>query len=195
MTRDEFLQKHWQYYCMLEEDFCSTNRYVELCEDNFETYSKEFYKQLMAICMEIEAVMIAMSDVELSQYAKINEFGPPIERVVPGIQQIEVVVKNRCLKIKPFENWDTTKPKKSLFWWQLYDEAKHNRLKKESGANLKTVLYALAGLHILERMYLKQIVKDNTLDPDTPLPESTLFSVYDIIDKWIPASRGWIAQK
>lgn len=39
MTRKELNQKHWRYYLMLEKRFIESMEYVELHQDNYNTFS------------------------------------------------------------------------------------------------------------------------------------------------------------
>ena len=39
VTRDEFLQRYWKYYLMLEKDFLETERYLTIDELNFQAFS------------------------------------------------------------------------------------------------------------------------------------------------------------
>jgi hypothetical protein len=47
---------HWSYYVSLEDDLIETGRYVEICEDNFDTYSTQFTRLLLAAASEVDVV-------------------------------------------------------------------------------------------------------------------------------------------
>ena len=47
---------HWSYYMSLEDDLIETGRYVEICEDNFDTYSTHFTRLLLAAASEVDVV-------------------------------------------------------------------------------------------------------------------------------------------
>ena len=56
MTIEKYNSTVWTYYLQLEADFYKTLNYVEFSQDNFSTYSKEYAKQLLSICSEIDVV-------------------------------------------------------------------------------------------------------------------------------------------
>ena len=57
MTRQEFMERHWRFYSMLEDKFTNTLQYVELDERNFQTFSMEFVSQIREIGSEIDVVL------------------------------------------------------------------------------------------------------------------------------------------
>ena len=109
MTKDEYNSKFWMYYLNLEEEFCDTLNFVELIEDNFSTYSKQFARQLVSIGSEIDITFKALCreinpDINakcITDYAKIlcgwNDFPNAkvqlktgMKRFVPGSRGITV---------------------------------------------------------------------------------------------------------
>jgi hypothetical protein len=51
-------------------------------------------------------------------------------------------------RIQPFVGWDATRPAKSLPWWQVYQDVKHNRIINREQATLENAVNALAGLFL-----------------------------------------------
>ena len=47
---------HWSYYMSLEDDLIETSRYVEICEDNFDTYSTRFTRLMLSAASEVDVV-------------------------------------------------------------------------------------------------------------------------------------------
>lgn len=187
MTRDEFLQIHWEYYLLLEEDFMGTTRYVELDQANFNTFSKEYYKMFMSICMESEALMKAISGVGGNAYSNIGIFGAGVLNKYPDIINKEVNVNYTNIILKPYSGWLATAARKTLNWWDAYDDAKHDRVAMDSKANLENVINALAGLYILEYLYLNEIV-DVENEPNVPDELSRLFTYRDDDPDWVAQS-------
>ncbi|GDY88521.1 hypothetical protein MCC01971_01390 [Bifidobacteriaceae bacterium MCC01971] len=56
MTRKELNQKHWRYYLMLEKRFIESMEYVELHQDNYNTFSNGYALLLQAIGAELDTV-------------------------------------------------------------------------------------------------------------------------------------------
>lgn len=50
---------------------------------------------------------------------------------------------------KPFENWDSTQPTKSLKWYDAYNKVKHNKNQNYDKATLENCLNAVAAVIIL----------------------------------------------
>lgn len=177
MTRDEFMQDIWSYYVMLESDFVKTTKYIELCQANGSTFSKEYYKQYQAICSEIEMMfkkICGYDDPEERHY--ISEYAKIILKKYPDIISWKIDVFYSDIILFPFGYWDKAKASQSLFWWNSYNNVKHNRSLKIEEANMKNVLNALGALYLLENYYLKEI----NAYPDFPSSKSSLFNI-----------RGW----
>ena len=54
MNRQDFHINYWEYYLMLERKVIDTLNYVELCEDNFSTYSNQFASLIQSIGSELD---------------------------------------------------------------------------------------------------------------------------------------------
>ena len=54
MIAKEFFEIYWRYYLLLEKDFLSTKRYLEIDEYNGKAYSTEYSKQYQEIGSEID---------------------------------------------------------------------------------------------------------------------------------------------
>ena len=177
MDKQEFLQRYWNYYLTLEEDFEKTNRFVELNKDNYNTYSVEFSKQLQSICSEIDVLCKSIcnfynelptkkEDQNMYKYTQI------IIKNIPDIKESEINLKRINIALKPFECWPH-KPE----WWDSYNQVKHHRHEQFNQANLKNVLNALGGLFILETYLLDVICKKDNEENDIPPKQSDLFNL------------------
>ena len=62
---------YWQYFLAIEADFAATARYVEICQDNFDTYSVEYAKLLLASSSETD-VLCKVLCKELDPDAKLT---------------------------------------------------------------------------------------------------------------------------
>ena len=189
MTINEYNTKVWMYYLQLEKDFCDTLNYVEFSEDNFMTYSKEYSKQLLSICSEIDIICKRLSELLCPQKlcSNINEFAE-ILADYNDLKNARVLFMLNKEEYKPFEGWSNGN---SPVWWKEYNILKHNRTKDDNYklGNLKNVFFSLAGLYILNRYLCKKISEGKIMDePDT---KSTIFGMV----KWkvcVPIGNGFV---
>ena len=211
MSAAFFFRDYWSYYIELENEFIDTIKYVELCSDNYKTYSVEYLKLLQAICSEIDTIgkRIAVSfnpNFTIDRNTNIKKWGYEVQKIFTDIQGRSVCLKRPRYELVPFKNWKyTIKTKKnnskqicldgnskSLFWWSDYNFVKHARTSFDdsgtlnfSKANLKNVVYSLSALYLLERLYLEKQYNISSFPEGSPLspPESKLFCLFgDIID-------------
>ena len=175
MTRDEFINIHWRYYIMLEKSFDKILQYVELDEKNYPTFSIEFARQLQGICAEIDTVMKVICGIDSDDRANMKSYQPIIISKYKDIINKEVTIRN--ISIRPYETWAKYKPTQPLPWYQDYNKLKHSRTTNFEVANLKNVLYALAGLFLLEMYYTHEVAQEG--ERDIPLPASELFYIAD----------------
>lgn len=175
MTREEFINIHWRYYIMLEKSFDKVLQYVELDEKNYTTFSIEFARQLQGICAEIDTVMKVICGIAGDERANTKNYRSIIVARYDDILSKEVTIGK--ISIKPFETWTKDKPTQSLSWFLGYNNLKHSRTTNYMDANLKNVLYALAGLFLLEMYYVREIAQGE--ERDIPLPASELFHITD----------------
>ena len=45
---------HWNYFLAIEGDIDAISRFIEPCEDNYQTYSQELARTLIASASEID---------------------------------------------------------------------------------------------------------------------------------------------
>ena len=176
MTRDEFLQRYWKYYLLLEKKFLNTVNFVEICENNKDTYSNEYAYMLQAIGGELDTFFKEYCGFALADRKSIADYEKIAIVKFPGIktQDVEVIL-NKEVYI-PFENWDSNQPAQSLLWWQAYDLVKHNRVDNIKEASQKNVIYMLSALFMLEMKLLDEIFQ-STGEPNIPNEKSSLFDL------------------
>lgn len=184
MMRDDFTKKYWNYYRVLEDECADLCSYVEFDEMNFETYSSKITRMILSICSEFDHVCRYVCEIDkekpnINDYAKIllDEKKTPILNIR---QAYAVTIVNKNLFIFPFEGWSIKCASQSLFWWENYTCLKHNRGINYKKGNLKTLLYAMAALYLLEQYAYKNIaVKEKALGDsfvfDIPPDKSKLF--------------------
>lgn len=138
---------HWNYFLSIEADLIRLARYIEFHEDNYETYSLENTRILIAAAAEIDVVckQICKQIDSVSTADNIFKYRNEILPKYPIFAQFEVVMPRYGLSLKPWDNWNSDQ---SPYWWDAYNNMKHHRDTHYSEANLKNVLNAAAGLFI-----------------------------------------------
>lgn len=56
MNRGELTHWYWRYYLLLEKRFIETTDYVEVCEDNYRSFSNAYALLIQAIGAELDSV-------------------------------------------------------------------------------------------------------------------------------------------
>lgn len=163
---------------------------MEFSEDNFGVFSKEYSKQLLSICSEIDIVFKQLCELvdnrqdrkNIIDYAKvlINYDGLTNAKVKFLLTQAECT---------PFDDWTETH---SPTWWKDYNLVKHNRIEDENykKGNLQNVYTALAALYVLNR-YLCKIVSQHKKWLKEPGIKSKLFEMAGW-DSCIPIGNGFV---
>ena len=176
MTRDEFLLSYWNYYRVLEEDFLSITRYIEICEENHQTCSNEIIKQIQAIGSEFDNICKEICGFNLSDRKNIKDYADWIFKNIDNVRKTIITVKNtRNTILKPFENWNENKAS-SLFWWEAYNDIKHNTINNFKKGNFKNLINSLAALYFME-MFLAKKIGDSNGEKDVPNSASKLFEI------------------
>ena len=204
--RNDFLQRYWSYYIMLEKNFIEMEQYLAIDELNFNAFSNEYIKQYQIICSEIDVIAKSYCK-EIDNNFKgstINTYCKCIIDKEKDFSNRKVKLVNKGIEITPWENWtynieiqDNGKPKivyNNPDWWTKYNEIKHNRtaIDSQTGypyyklANQKNVLYSLAALFQLE-MYYYRLLWQNKFpsNPDMPGPQSHLFEIENWGNTWV----------
>jgi hypothetical protein len=155
---------HWSYYMSLEDDLIETGRYVEICEDNFDTYSTHFTRLLLAAASEVDVVakMLCGQINPQGSYANIDDYRETITPKFPAIPSIVMGIQWTDIRVKPWHSWAESPPSNPA-WWRAYNRVKHERNNNFKEANLCNALTAIAGLYCLVR-HLQQ-------DAGRPRPE------------------------
>lgn len=176
-----FTRHYWSFFETIVDDFLSTERFVSLDEDNFETFSVEYNRLYQSIGSEID--VIAKRLCELLGNSKANNIAQYCETITLhcGAFTEEVVCINHSINIKPWERWVSVSRTQSENpeWWTLYNKVKHNRQSLCTDNKSKwynkpyykcatqyNILSALAGLYVLEFYCLLLICKQDCVSSD-----------------------------
>lgn len=205
-TRNEFHQRYWTYYLILEKDFLATERYLAIDALNFSAFSNEYIKQYQAICSEIDVIAKSFCrEMEPGfKGSSINTYCKCIVDNNADFASRTVKLRDKDIRLTPWENWTYTmeSPKKgppkpvavNPDWWQKYNKIKHKRTttNSETGlpyyklANQKNVLNALAALYQLEMYYYRLLHQKHFRDrADMPGPDSKIYEVENWGNKWV----------
>jgi len=151
----------------LEDDLIEAGRYVEICEDNFDTYSTQFTRLLLAAASEVDVVAkILCGQINPNRnYRNIDDYKDTIAPDFPAIPSIVMEIQWTDIRVQPWELWGKPTPSNPN-WWRAYNGVKHERNNNFKDGNLKNALHAIAGLYCLVR-HLKQ-------DKGRPRPERFL---------------------
>ena len=179
--RNDFTNRFWSYYRMLESDCLKLRRYIEFRDENLKTCSNEIIKQLLSTAAEFDNVCKFIiekedKDTTLLDYKKWF-FSKDCDI---DIKKVIIVVKNSNMEIAPFSTWGGEKNDK-LWWWDNYNSIKHHRDNSYVLGSLDCLLYALAALYFLECYCYKRISQKNSTDAcevfDVPPDLSELFYI------------------
>lgn len=179
MERKEFIDSFWNYYLNLENRFINTTQYVEVDENNYQTFSIEYIGLLQSICAEIDTVMKEICGFNQKDSKKISDYYDKIMEnpFFKNIMNEGTIYIYKKINIKPFDEWNKNN---SLKWWESYNDVKHERVAKYKKGNLKNVLNALSALYILERYKIKDIANKTNESLDIPEIDSKVFRLKNL---------------
>jgi hypothetical protein len=147
--QSEKIESHWNYFLAIERDLDVLSRYVEFDERNFQCFSIEIARIVLATAAEVDVVckQICRATSSGSVANGINLYRNQIKAVVPDIPDFQVLVPRFGLTLKPWDEWrsETGVP----LWWTGYNKIKHHRDSEYHQANLKNALNAVAGLFVM----------------------------------------------
>ena len=206
VTRNEFIQRYWKYYLILEQNFLDAEQYLTIDELNYQAFSNEYIKQYQTICSEIDVIAKSFCKELNSRFngSQINIYCKYITDNNTDFINRKVNLKNRGISVFPWKDWTYTVQIQSNGnqkiisnnpdWWQKYNKIKHSRttINNETGlpyyklANQKNVLNALAALFQLELYYFRKLQQTHfATEADMPGPPSKLFEIENWGNSWI----------
>ncbi len=160
MDKKQYELNYWKQYMLLEQEFIKTMVYVEIDQANYMTYSSMYLKLLLEIGSEIDNVLKEMCS--MTGRTTIADYAQQILVNHPNIINQAVQVKDKGICIIPFAGWNTAQPGQSLGFWNAYNNVKHDRISNYREAALGNVIYALAGLFLLEMYRINEIYTMDT---------------------------------
>jgi len=167
--------EHWNYFLALEKDLENLSRYIEFCKPNFNCYSLEMARVLLASASEVDVVakqLCRKLDPD-SSADNIHQYRNEIKIEYPQILDFKVNIPRYGLTFTPWLNWK--KNQGVPIWWTAYNKVKHHRNIDFKKANLENILKAVAGLFIITLYFYKEKAESTEL-----IPVQSLFRVSEV---------------
>ncbi len=155
---------HWNYFLSLEEDLAGLARYVEFSVANYQTYSIDMARLLIAAAAEADVVMKLRCAQIGSNASSIGRYREALSSKCPVLGELEATVPRYGLTLTPWQNWNRGRTPE---WWIDHNRVKHARNDNYDKANLKNVLNAVGGLFLLLLAYY---VHEPDVDRLVPVP-------------------------
>jgi hypothetical protein len=155
---------HWNYFLMLDADSLELSRFIEFARPNYNTYSLELARLLMAAAAEVD-VVAKLACAHLAPNARrwnIRDYHSVLSKGRPNLKNYPVRITRFGLKFKPWTSWSA---KKSPKWWQACNDLKHHRDTEFRAASLKNTLNAVAGLFVMLIYAFPDEAKNGLLHP------------------------------
>lgn len=142
------IDPHWNYFLAIERDLETLARYVEFDPKNFDCFSIEIARLLLAAAAEVDIVckQICRRANQSSKARTIHQYRDEIVQLFPKFNAYPVLIARFELRLQPWDEW--TKKGGVPVWWTAYNKIKHERATEFERANLKNALDAVAGLFI-----------------------------------------------
>lgn len=186
----------WNYFLALENDIENLARYIELDKENYETYSIELARLLMAASAELDVLLkdLCSHFCNESNPNNITQYTEVIFRRYNELNLTTIVCPRYNLIFKPFAEWSSSS---APSWWSANNKIKHKRDSFFHLANLGNCLNAIAALfwvnvqvnHEKHCAYARSL-GDQMIPPDlrhtfkTLIPSATLFQLNDPLLYW-----------
>ncbi|MBU4233738.1 MAG: hypothetical protein KKD99_03395 [Proteobacteria bacterium] len=160
---------HWNYFLAIEEDLERLSRFIEFDKRNFDCFSIEISRILLASGAEVDVVckQICKKLNRSSSAKSINRYRDEISAAYPAISDFEVLYPRHELRLTPWSSWNY--PNSVPIWWTAYNKTKHHRDTEYIQANLLNCLNAVAGLFVMVLYLYKEKAKLGELGPASKL--------------------------
>lgn len=140
----------WDYFLSIEEDFIRTIPFVEPREGNFDTYSTQYAKILLAAASETDTVLKRLCKTIDPSCRKKSEQGYR-EFLVKGKRVPLLNAKAKSLRFglssTPWASYDFDNPQ-TPEWWTAYNKVKHHLDEGFRRATLRNTFDAMCGLFV-----------------------------------------------
>ncbi len=143
------IEPHWNYLLALDADLVELSRYIEFCNENFDCFSIEIARVLLAAASEVDVVckQLCRKINPASRADKIHAYRNQVKAAFPSIPRFKVLLPRFGLTLRPWDEWK--KSEGVPFWWTAYNKVKHERHSEFHRASLKNALNAVSGLFVM----------------------------------------------
>ena len=168
LQRQNYLS-HWNYFLALERDVEHLSRYIEFSTHNWEAYSLEMARILLAASSETDVLLKALCEKLAPEKGadSINKYKDVIKHHFPAIPQFEALLPRWGLNLTPWSNWDNDDVP---IWWTANNKVKHHRDGEFHRANLHNTLNSVAALYVINLYFYRNQALSGEL-----IPMQTLF--------------------
>ena len=155
---------YWQFFVALESDLEATTRYVECCEENYNTYSVAYAQIILSAGSEVDVVskLLCNQVQPTSKAENINHYREILHSQYKLLHDLKILIPRYNLSFTPWDSWVSAK---NPDWWTLYNKIKHERHDFYKEANLKNALFSVSGLFCLVLYYYHVELRADDLQP------------------------------
>lgn len=134
---------------LLLSRFDDVAQFIQPDARNLSVFSHQLRELLILACTEVETSLrgvLASADPSMNSESRLttSDFYKLCEPLHLREFSLELRHYPSLPKLRPFLNWDKTKPTKSLGWYDAYNAVKHDRANAIHKATLKHCIEALA---------------------------------------------------
>ena len=146
MIIDHTPSVHWNYFLALEADLGTLARWIEPTEANFNTYSIELARLLMAASAECDVILKSLCKriTPETRASTLTGYHPIITGEFRAFTNSRVWIPRFGLELHPWSSWAEHQ---APFWWTANNKVKHQRHDQFQQANLKNTFNAIAALY------------------------------------------------
>ncbi|MCW6525933.1 hypothetical protein [Yersinia ruckeri] len=135
--------------------------YIDPDGRNLNCFGNKIREILIIACTEVEYLLqnfLVDNKYLVTTRFSTNDYVTSLRLLKLDNYSTKLVFYPQLQEWSPFSGWDVTKPTASLAWYDAYNAVKHNRGANRQKASLKTVINAVAAIHILlEAQYGREI--------------------------------------
>ena len=186
------IEPHWNYLLAIERDIDEISRYVEFDRRNFDCFSIEIARVLLASAAEVDVVckQICRTINPKSKADNIHKYKTEIIPAFQDIPKFQIILPRFGLTLTPWDEWNN--PKGVPFWWTAYNKIKHHRDSEYHQAALKNALNSVAGLFVMVLYLYKDKAMQGKLLPSPQLLRVDNSHVGDLVDSDYEIAMSYI---
>lgn len=121
-------------------------------KNHFGVFGHRQRELLLLACMEVETAwrsVLVENTTNIPDRLNTTHYVNLLQPMRLNEWEVEFVTFPQFGKISPFANWDTTRPTKSLAWYDAYNAVKHDRENELHRATVENVVSAIVGAYLM----------------------------------------------